>query len=95
MRLIFGADAGWAVLAGGLLILLGYHVRNLRRLLDWLSRPDPGAVPGASGVWDDVFAFLHRRERHHTQERQRLARLVVRYGQAVRAQPDGVVNLDD
>ena len=93
-RLIFGADAGWALFAGGLLVLLIYHARNLRRLLDWLSRPDPGAVPWASGVWDDAFAFLHRRERRHTQERQRLARLVVRYGQAGRALPDGVVILD-
>ena len=94
VHLIFGADAGWSVFAGELLILLGYHVRNLHRLLDWLSRPDPGAVPGASGVWDDAFAFLHRRERRHTQERQRLGRLVVRYGQAGRALPDGVVILD-
>ena len=93
-RLAFGADVGWAVFAGGLLILLGYHARNLRRLLDWLARPDPGEVPEASGVWDDAFAVLHRRERRLAQERQRLARLVVRYAQAGRALPDGVVILD-
>jgi two-component system phosphate regulon sensor histidine kinase PhoR len=93
-RLAFGADVGWALFAGGLLILLGYHARNLRRLLDWLRRPDPGEVPEASGVWDDAFALLYRRERHLAQERQRLARLVVRYAQAGRALPDGVVILD-
>ena len=93
-RLAFGTDVGWALFAGGLLILLGYHTRNLRRLLDWLSKPDPGEVPEASGVWDDAFALLHRRERHLSQERQRLARLVVRYSQAGRALPDGVVILD-
>lgn len=93
-RLAFGADVGWALFAGGLLILLGYHARNLRRLLDWLGKPDPGEVPEASGVWDDAFALLHRRERHLSQERQRLARLVVRYAQAGRALPDGVVILD-
>ena len=94
VRLIFGADAGWVVLAAGLLILLGYHARNLGRLLEWLGRPDPGAVPGAVGIWDDAFAFLHRRERRHKQKRKRLRRLVVRYGQAGRALPDGVVILD-
>jgi two-component system, OmpR family, phosphate regulon sensor histidine kinase PhoR len=94
LRLAFGADAGWAFFACGLLILLGYHARNLGRLLDWQSRPDPDAVPGTTGIWDDAFAFLHRRERRHTQERQRLSRLVVRYGQAGRALPDGVVILD-
>lgn len=93
-RLAFGADVGWAMFAGGLLILLGYHARNLRRLLDWLGKPEPGEVPAASGVWDDAFALLHRRERRLAQERQRLARLVVRYAQAGRALPDGVVILD-
>jgi len=93
-RMAIGADAGWALFAGGLLILLGYHATNLRRLLDWLARKDPGDVPEASGVWDDAFALLHRRERRLAQERQRLARLVVRYSQAGRALPDGVVILD-
>jgi two-component system phosphate regulon sensor histidine kinase PhoR len=93
-RLAFGADAGWAVFAGGLLILLVYHARNLHLLLDWLGRADAGDVPEASGIWDDAFALLHRRERHLAQDRQRLARLVVRYSQAGRALPDGVVILD-
>jgi len=92
-RLAFGTDAGWAIFSAGLLILLGYHARNLRRLLDWLGSPDPGEVPGASGFWDDAFALLHRRERSLARERQRLARLVVRYRQAGRALPDGVVVL--
>ena len=93
-RLSFGADAGWAIFATGLLLLLGYQARNLRRLLDWLGRPEPGEVPEASGVWDDAFALLHRRERYLVHERQLLARLVVRYSQAGRALPDGVVILD-
>jgi len=93
-RLAFGADAGWVIFAGGLLILLGYHARNLHRLLDWLARPEPGDVPEASGVWDDAYALLHRRERQLAQERRRLAQLVVRYSQAGRALPDGVVILD-
>ncbi len=94
VRLVFGADAGWAVFAGGLLLLLAYHARNLQRLLNWLRSSDPGDVPGASGIWDDAFAALHRRERRHTQERQKLARLVLRYSHAGRALPDGVVILD-
>ena len=94
VRLIFGADAGWAVFAGELLILLGYHVRNLGRLLDWLNRPDVDTIPGTTGIWDDAFAFLHRRERRNKQKRKRLRRLVVRYGQAGRALPDGIVILD-
>ncbi len=96
VRLLFGADAGWACFCVGLFILLLYHVGNLRRLLDWLSRADAdaGVLPAASGVWDDAFALLYRRERRQTEERRRLARLVVRYGQGGRALPDAVVILD-
>ena len=94
IRGAFGADAGWAVLAVGLLFLLAYHARNLQRLLIWLCSSHPGDVPGASGVWDDAFAALHTRERRHKQERQNLARLVLRYSHAGRAMPDGVVVLD-
>jgi two-component system phosphate regulon sensor histidine kinase PhoR len=93
-RLAFGADAGWAVFAGGLLILLGYHARNLHRLRGWLASPGAEDAPEAIGVWDDAFALLHRRERRLAQERRRLERLVVRYSQAGRALPDGVVILD-
>lgn len=94
IRFAFGADAGWAVFAAGLLIVLGYHARNVQRLFDWLRSSAPGDVPGASGVWDDAFAALHRRERRHTQEHQQLAQLVLRYSNAARALPDGVVILD-
>ena len=94
VRLVFGPDAGWAVLAAGLLLLLGYHARNLDRLLDWLKRPEAGTLPGTTGIWDDAFALLHRRERRHKQKRKRLRGLVARYGQAGRALPDGVVVLD-
>lgn len=92
--LIFDADTAWAVFAGGLLVVVVYHARNLGRLLEWLHRPDPDAVPGTTGVWDDAFALLHRRERRQRQKRKRLRRLVVRYGHAGRALPDGVVILD-
>jgi two-component system phosphate regulon sensor histidine kinase PhoR len=93
-RLIFGPETGWMLLAGGLLALLAYHAVNLRRLLDWLAKVDPGEVPDASGIWDEAFALLHRRERSSAQERQRIGRLLVRYRQAGRALPDGVVVLD-
>lgn len=94
VHLSVGADAGWGVFVAGLLLLLGYHARNLGRLLEWLKRPDPDTVPGTIGIWDDAFAYLHRRERRHRQKRKRLRRLVLRYGQAGRALPDGVVVLD-
>ncbi len=87
-------DAGWVLFVAGLLALLVFHVRNLNRLHRWLDRPDPDSVPGSSGTWDDAFASIHRRERSHAADQQRLARLLVRYRQASRALPGSVVILD-
>ncbi len=93
-HLAFGAEAGWAIFASGMLALLAYHARNLNRLLNWLPRADSVDAPGASGLWDDAFASLHRRERRHAEERQRMRRLLVQYAQAGRALPDGAIILD-
>jgi len=89
-----GPKAGWILFTGGLLALLAFHVRNLHALLRWLRRPDPGDVPSSTGAWDDALALIHRRERSHAADQQRLARLLVRYRQASRALPDSVVILD-
>ncbi len=83
--------SGLAVVAAG---LLGYHIRNARKLRRWLSRPKRSAMPESMGTWDTVFALLYRHERDHWRERRRLVQLVVRAAQAGRALPDGVVILD-
>ncbi len=90
----FDSNAGWILLTGGALAILAFHLRNLGRLLGWLEHPDPDNVPGSTGAWDDAFASIHRRERSHAADQQRLARLLVRYRQASRALPDSVVILD-
>ena len=92
--LIFGAVWGWASFSGGVLLLLLHHVRHVDLLIDWLKRPTPGQVPDGRGIWDYVFALLHRFERAQTRQRQQIARTLARFRQAGRAHPDGVVILD-
>lgn len=92
--LIFGAVAGWASFSGGVVLLLLHHVRHVDLLVDWLKHPTPGEVPDGRGIWDYVFASLHRFERTQTRQRQQIARTLARFRQAGRAHPDGVVILD-
>ncbi len=92
--LIFGAVPGWASFSGGVLLLLLHHVRHVDLLVDWLKRPTPGQVPDGRGIWDYVFALLHRFERAQTKQRQQIAKTLARFRRAGRAHPDGVVILD-
>lgn len=62
--------------------------------MDWLKRPTPGQVPDGRGIWDYVFALLHRFERTQTMQHQQIAKTLARFRQAGRAHPDGVVILD-
>ena len=74
--------------------LLFWHMRHVALLVRWLDSPTPGQVPGGSGVWDNIFALLYRYERVKTREHQQLAKTLVRFRQAGRVHPDGVVILD-
>lgn len=92
--LSLGATAGWLSFSIGVLLLLFHHIRHVDRLVGWLQSPTPGKVPDGQGVWDHVFAVLHRFERIQTRQHQQLAKTLARFRQAGRAHPDGVVILD-
>ncbi|MEO7727358.1 MAG: phosphate regulon sensor histidine kinase PhoR [Burkholderiales bacterium] len=90
----FGADAGWLVFSGGVVLLLLHHIRHVEILTRWLKAPVAGKVPVGSGAWDYIFSLLYRFERIKTRQQQQLAKTLVRFRQAGRAHPDGVVILD-
>ncbi len=90
----FGATTGWASFSVSVALLLFHHMRHVALLVDWLKRPTPGTVPAGRGAWDYVFSLLYRFERVKTRQQQQLAKTLVRFRQAARAHPDGVVILD-
>ena len=90
----FGATAGWGVFAVGIVALLLHHMRHAEKLTRWLKAPVAGKVPVGRGAWDYIFSLLYRFERVQTRQQQQLARTLVRFRQAARAHPDGVVILD-
>ena len=89
-----GRWAAWSILLAGLLGLSLFHLLNLARLSRWLRSPGDTPVPAAVGVWELVFAALHRRMRQSSEERRRLQGIVARFRSAGQALPDGVVVLD-
>jgi two-component system, OmpR family, phosphate regulon sensor histidine kinase PhoR len=91
---VFDATIGWVAFSAGVLLLLFHHMRHVDLLVRWLKGPVPGKVPAGSGAWDYVFSLLYRFERVKTRDYQQLAKTLVRFRQAGRVHPDGVVILD-
>jgi two-component system phosphate regulon sensor histidine kinase PhoR len=94
LHYVFGTTAGWVTFSGGVVLLLLHHIKQVEALSRWLLQPRPGEVPAASGIWDYIFSLLYRYERVKTRQQQQLAKTLVRFRQAARAHPDGVVILD-
>jgi two-component system phosphate regulon sensor histidine kinase PhoR len=85
----WGASAGFVFA----LLLLGRHLANAEALLRWLldqKRP----VPDGSGIWEDIFAELHRLSKSQRLEHERLTSALARFRSAGTAMPDAVVILD-
>jgi len=91
--IVAGPAWGWALSSLGLLGLLAHHTRHLWLLRQWAGRPLAESVPEGSGVWEEAFALLYRRQRAEVRHRQKLARLLARSRQAGRALPYGVTIL--
>ena len=87
-------EGGLAAFSALVVLLLLYHLRNLRALSHWLEHgaaPDP---PRARGRWDELHALLHRSRREAARREAELASMLARWREAARALPDGVVILD-
>jgi two-component system phosphate regulon sensor histidine kinase PhoR len=89
-----GATWAWVAVAGVLGLRLLYHSLHLAGLFRWLGDPQLRTLPGGSGVWEEVLAKLHGTLKTWEDERDQLARALLRFRAAAQALPDGVVILD-
>ncbi len=92
---IFGLATALAVLCGSLLLLLFFHLRQLRELDIWLQQPEPSAVPHGSGLWEQTFSSLYHLMRLQSRSQRRLSVTLERFQDAAKAMPDGIVVLDE
>ena len=86
-----GATWGLAALAGGLLLLHGLHLRDLKRLERWLTGPPEDPVPETGGAWGIVLTRLYHRARQQREQRRLLREALERFRRAVQAFPDGII----
>ena len=92
---LLGPATGWAIATIGVACMLGYHLRHLARLAQWVQNPKADTVPEGSGSWDAVLSALYHAERAGERRQQELADALARFRRAAQAIPEGVVILDD
>lgn len=86
-----GAFWGMAALAAGLACLSLFHFVYLLRLYAWLEGPPEQPVPQGRGLWNRIFASLHRRARQRAEQQRLLSDALERFRRAVQAFPDGLI----
>jgi two-component system phosphate regulon sensor histidine kinase PhoR len=83
----------WALAAtiASLLVVLGWHLFQLGRLIQWLRGPFDAPLPQGSGIWEIAFAGLYRRVRIRSGQQQALSDTLKRFTRAAQALPDGII----
>ena len=92
--LSLGTAWGVGVLAVGLGAIIGLHVWQIHRFMQWADGPLDAPVPEADGAWGVAFSALYRRVRTRTLHHRDLATTIERFSSAVEALPDGMVIID-
>lgn len=93
LAIFFGVTLALEVVLALILLLGVHHLHQMHMLLAWLKGPLESPVPEGSGIWDVVFAGLHRRVRVRVEQQQVLSQALERFRRAGEALPDGVVIL--
>jgi two-component system phosphate regulon sensor histidine kinase PhoR len=91
MWLFFSLSWALAATIGVLLAVLGWHLLQLGRLITWLHGTLDTSPPEGSGIWEIVFAGLHRRVRIRSSQQQLLSNTLGRFTRAAQALPDGII----
>jgi two-component system phosphate regulon sensor histidine kinase PhoR len=89
--IIYGLRWALGAMIGGILLVFGWHLFELGRLIEWLRGPLDAPLPEGSGVWEIAFAGLHRRVRIRTGQQQALSDTLKRFTRAAQALPDGII----
>jgi len=83
----------WFCLAILLTLYLGWHLKQLYRLGNWLNHSKT-TPPQAHGIWGDFFDGLFRYQKKNLFARERLKRALRKFEESATAMPDATVILD-
>ena len=93
--LLVGYTVGepWLFFSFGLVIYIVWHLRQLSRLIAWLSNNALDMPPDAGGFWGDIFRHLYRIQRYNRHRHEKLMVMLNRYKDSTDAMPDGILIL--
>ncbi len=86
-------SVAWTLVAT-LLLVLGWHLWQMRRMSIWLQRRDGSSVPESSGPWGSLFDSLYRWDRQHRESQAQLKSVIDRVQKSTTALKDAVVMID-
>ncbi|TXI13332.1 MAG: phosphate regulon sensor histidine kinase PhoR [Polynucleobacter sp.] len=89
------ATAGWATAVICLALLLVHQLWHASKLSKLLLSPSYGEVPGALGIWGEIYYRLHKLVRSWRDQVLEVEQQHQRFIQAIQASPNGVVMLNE
>ena len=87
------ADKIPAAIAIGLLLYLGYHYRQIKRLVTWIEKPS-AELPDLSGIWEEMAYRVLRIRRRSESRKKRISKLLKRYQMSTQSLPDATILLN-
>ena len=91
----FTAAAGWATAVICLALLLVHQLWHASKLTGLLLSPSYGEVPGAMGIWGEIYYRLHKLVKGWRDQVLEVEQQHQRFIQAIQASPNGVVMLNE
>ncbi|MCW8932232.1 MAG: phosphate regulon sensor histidine kinase PhoR [Gammaproteobacteria bacterium] len=89
----YAIGSPWFLFSLGLLAYIFWHLRQLTRLIHWLSKNELDMPPDAGGFWGDIFRHLYRIQRHNRHRQEKLMVVLNRYKESTEAMPDATIIL--
>ena len=100
-RLLLSLALGWLVgwtleaphlgMATALLLLMGFHLRQLYCLALWSQQPQRSELPDSAGIWGVIFEALYETQRRARGRKRKLASILSEFQASTAALPDGAV----
>ncbi len=87
-------DALTIVLILTLIGYIGWNLRQLFRMYQWLKQPNTIDPPTSHGLWGEIFDDIYKLQQHQLKYRARLKRVIKRFRDSTFALRDGFVMLD-
>jgi two-component system phosphate regulon sensor histidine kinase PhoR len=92
---IFGTWAGWISAVLILSLLLIHQLWHATKFTKLLMSPSYGEVPGALGIWGEIYYRLHKMVKSSRDKVLEVEQQHHRFIQAIQASPNGVIMLNE